>query len=165
MFIKIWSVCSCEFKANFYHLVFHLETIRVKLSSIIWEEYISILAENLNPGLSYLILEHCKWRYEFNNSYLGVYTSPFIKKPFARHSLNSLPWHLELQLTHPCFVLKGQILEHVSEKWVYAFSRVTSIFFVWTGHETTYTTVCYAYQGICWKQGKTSKLSPVHSIT
>ena len=69
---------------------------------------------------------------------LRVYISPFFKNLFPDIVWIVFPWHLELQLTHPCFVLKGQILEHVSEKWVYAYSRVTSIFFVQTGHETTY---------------------------
>jgi hypothetical protein len=64
-FVKIWIACSYEFKSNFwifrclYHLLFDLETIggwlNHHLMAYIWEKSKSILAENLNSGLSYLI--------------------------------------------------------------------------------------------------------------
>jgi hypothetical protein len=61
-FVKIWIACSCKFKANF--LVFmplafwsrnYWDWLNHHLMANIWEKVNSILAENLNSCLSYLI--------------------------------------------------------------------------------------------------------------
>ena len=64
-FVKIWLICSCEFKANFLSfLVFiplgffsrsYWRYLNHHLMANIWEKAILILVGNLNSGLSYLI--------------------------------------------------------------------------------------------------------------
>ena len=53
-FVKIWTVCNCEFHANFLTFV-GLYNCFSDLMANIWEEAILILAENLNLGRRYLI--------------------------------------------------------------------------------------------------------------
>ena len=60
-FVKIWLVCSPEFKTNFLffgiHMAwfFHLESLGVRYIMIWWLAYTSILAGNLNSGCKYLV--------------------------------------------------------------------------------------------------------------
>jgi hypothetical protein len=64
-FVKIWTVGNFEIITNFltflglYHLLFSLKTVGVWLNhhllANIWEIAVSILAENLNLGRSYMI--------------------------------------------------------------------------------------------------------------
>ena len=54
-FVKIWLVCIPEFKANFLFLRIYWSPLDHDLMASIWGKAISILAGNLNSGLSYLI--------------------------------------------------------------------------------------------------------------
>ena len=134
-YVKIWSVCNLEFNANsltfwgLYHLSFDLETIGVRW--LIFEKKSkSIMAENLNSGLSYLITTVCNWIENATgrkcNKWLFFYPvdplTLYVLKELLARVWNALDWLLSLGSAQPDQTAKTR--QNLTKKireidWVY----------------------------------------------